>query len=93
MKAFINGRRVFGTPMKGLPPEYPSEMVSFGNLDPIILYFIIFHYCYSKSCAQEYFFDPEVLTEGEVAPNDRCCRVCGKIGHFLKDCPMRNKWV
>uniref|UniRef100_A0A3P9NVC0 CCHC-type domain-containing protein n=1 Tax=Poecilia reticulata TaxID=8081 RepID=A0A3P9NVC0_POERE len=65
MKAFINGRRVFGTPMKGLPPEYPSEM--------------------------EYFFDPEVLTEGEVAPNDRCCRVCGKIGHFLKDCPMRNK--
>ncbi|XP_035999912.1 terminal uridylyltransferase 7 [Fundulus heteroclitus] len=65
MKAFINGRRVFGTPMKVLPPVYPSEM--------------------------EYFFDPEVLTEGQVAPNDRCCRVCGKIGHFLKDCPMRNK--
>ncbi|PWA15881.1 hypothetical protein CCH79_00009039 [Gambusia affinis] len=65
MKAFINGRRVFGTPMKGFPPEYPNEM--------------------------EYFFDPEVLTEGEVAPNDRCCRVCRKIGHFLKDCPMRNK--
>ncbi|KAM4745927.1 terminal uridylyltransferase 7 [Anableps anableps] len=65
MKAFINGRRVFGTPVRSLPPVYPSEM--------------------------EYFFDPEVLTEGEVAPNDRCCRVCGKIGHFLKDCPMRNK--
>lgn len=65
MKAFINGRRVFGTPVRSWPPVYPSEM--------------------------EYFFDPDVLTEGEVAPNDRCCRVCGKIGHFLKDCPMRNK--
>ncbi|XP_073527049.1 terminal uridylyltransferase 7 [Phyllobates terribilis] len=65
MKAFINGRRVFGTPIKGIPKEYPSKM--------------------------EYFFDPDVLTEGEVAPNDRCCRICGKIGHFMKDCPMRRK--
>ncbi|EMP41232.1 Terminal uridylyltransferase 7 [Chelonia mydas] len=65
MKAFINGRRVFGTPIKGFPKEYPSKM--------------------------EYFFDPEVLTEGELAPNDRCCRICGKIGHFMKDCPMRRK--
>ncbi|KAL2092115.1 hypothetical protein ACEWY4_011913 [Coilia grayii] len=65
MKAFINGRRVFGTPVKAFPPEYPDKM--------------------------EYFFDPEVLTEGEVAPNDRCCRICGKIGHFVKDCPMRKK--
>ncbi|XP_023658732.2 terminal uridylyltransferase 7 [Paramormyrops kingsleyae] len=65
MKAFINGRRVFGTPIKVYPPEYPSKM--------------------------EYFFDPEVLTEGELAPNDRCCRICGKIGHFMKDCPIRRK--
>ncbi|XP_060618072.2 terminal uridylyltransferase 7 [Anolis sagrei] len=65
MKAFINGRRVFGTPIRGIPKEYPSKM--------------------------EYFFDPEVLTEGELAPNDRCCRICGKIGHFMKDCPMRRK--
>ncbi|KAM4053082.1 terminal uridylyltransferase 7 isoform 1-T1 [Anomaloglossus baeobatrachus] len=65
MKAFINGRRVFGIPIKGIPKEYPSKM--------------------------EYFFDPDVLTEGEVAPNDRCCRICGKIGHFMKDCPMRRK--
>ncbi|XP_015135717.2 terminal uridylyltransferase 7 isoform X2 [Gallus gallus] len=65
MKAFINGRRVFGTPVKIFPKEYPSKM--------------------------EYFFDPEVLTEGELAPNDRCCRICGKIGHFMKDCPMRRK--
>ncbi|CAN8220162.1 unnamed protein product [Coccothraustes coccothraustes] len=65
MKAFINGRRVFGTPVKIFPKEYPSKM--------------------------EYFFDPEVLTEGELAPNDRCCRTCGKIGHFMKDCPMRQK--
>ncbi|XP_053180647.1 terminal uridylyltransferase 7 [Scomber japonicus] len=65
MKAFINGRTVFGTPVKVFLPQYPSQM--------------------------EYFFDPEVLTEGEVAPNDRCCRICGKIGHFMKDCPMRKK--
>ncbi|OXB64801.1 hypothetical protein ASZ78_010394 [Callipepla squamata] len=65
MKAFINGRRVFGTPVKIFPKEYPTKM--------------------------EYFFDPEVLTEGELAPNDRCCRICGKIGHFMKDCPMRRK--
>ncbi|MGH0163446.1 UNVERIFIED_CONTAM: hypothetical protein FKN15_049047 [Acipenser sinensis] len=65
MKAFINGRRVFGTPVKGFPSEYPTKM--------------------------EYFFDPEVLTEGELAPNDRCCRICGKIGHFMKDCPLRRK--
>lgn len=65
MKAFINGRTVFGTPVRAFPPVYPTHM--------------------------EYFFDPEVLTEGEVAPNDRCCRICGKIGHFMKDCPMRKK--
>ncbi|XP_031426923.1 terminal uridylyltransferase 7 [Clupea harengus] len=65
MKAFINGRRVFGTPVNTFPPEYPDKM--------------------------EYFYDPEVLTEGEVAPNDRCCRICGKIGHFVKDCPIRKK--
>lgn len=65
MKAFINGRRVFGIPVKGLPKDYPSKLA--------------------------YFFDPDVLTEGELAPNDRCCRICGKIGHFMKDCPMRRK--
>ncbi|KAF4019482.1 hypothetical protein G4228_011273 [Cervus hanglu yarkandensis] len=65
MKAFINGRRVFGIPVKGFPKDYPSKM--------------------------EYFFDPDVLTEGQLAPNDRCCRICGKIGHFMKDCPMRRK--
>ncbi|XP_023554912.1 terminal uridylyltransferase 7 isoform X3 [Octodon degus] len=65
MKAFINGRRVFGIPVKGFPKDCPSKM--------------------------EYFFDPDVLTEGELAPNDRCCRICGKIGHFMKDCPMRRK--
>uniref|UniRef100_A0A8B9UID9 RNA uridylyltransferase n=1 Tax=Anas zonorhyncha TaxID=75864 RepID=A0A8B9UID9_9AVES len=55
MKAFINGRKLFGTPF------YPTE----------------------------YFFDSKVLTDGELAPNDRCCRVCGKIGHYMKDCPKR----
>uniref|UniRef100_A0A8D2M7J0 RNA uridylyltransferase n=1 Tax=Zonotrichia albicollis TaxID=44394 RepID=A0A8D2M7J0_ZONAL len=57
MKAFINGRKLFGTPF------YPAE----------------------------YFFDSKVLTDGELAPNDRCCRVCGKIGHYMKDCPKRRR--
>ncbi|XP_050965359.1 terminal uridylyltransferase 7 [Labeo rohita] len=65
MKAFINARTVFGTPVRSFPPEYSNKM--------------------------EYFFDPEVLTEGKLAPNDRCCRICGKIGHFMKDCPMRRR--
>lgn len=65
MKAFINARRVFGSPVRVFPPDYSNKM--------------------------EYFFDPEVLTEGKLAPNDRCCRICGKIGHFMKDCPMRKR--
>ncbi|KAG9466915.1 hypothetical protein GDO78_015896, partial [Eleutherodactylus coqui] len=62
MKAFINGRKLFGTPF------YPQP----GH-------------------EAEYFFDSKVLTDGELAPNDRCCRVCGKIGHYMKDCPKRRR--
>uniref|UniRef100_A0A9J7YPT6 RNA uridylyltransferase n=1 Tax=Cyprinus carpio carpio TaxID=630221 RepID=A0A9J7YPT6_CYPCA len=65
LKAFINARTVFGTPVRCFPPEYSNKM--------------------------EYFFDPEMLTEGKLAPNDRCCRICGKIGHFMKDCLMRKR--
>ena len=36
---------------------------------------------------QRYFFDVYFLTDGYEAPNDRNCRVCGKIGHIAKDCP------
>uniref|UniRef100_A0A8B9S8B5 Terminal uridylyl transferase 4 n=1 Tax=Apteryx owenii TaxID=8824 RepID=A0A8B9S8B5_APTOW len=62
MKAFINGRKLFGTP---------------------------FHPTVGREA--EYFFDSKVLTDGELAPNDRCCRVCGKIGHYMKDCPKRRR--
>ncbi|XP_068949092.1 terminal uridylyltransferase 4-like isoform X1 [Petaurus breviceps papuanus] len=64
MKAFINGRKLFGTPF------YPLV-----------------------GREAEYFFDSKVLTDGELAPNDRCCRVCGKIGHYMKDCPKRRRWA
>ena len=37
---------------------------------------------------QRYFFDVYFLTDGYEAPNDRNCRVCGKIGHIAKECPL-----
>ncbi|CAL8255321.1 unnamed protein product [Merluccius merluccius] len=64
MKAFINGRKLFGTPF------YPHP-----------------------GTEADYFFDSKVLTDGELAPNDRCCRICGKIGHYMKDCPKRRRSV
>ena len=45
------------------------------------------------SLLQDYFFDSKVLTDGELAPNDRCCRICGKIGHYMKDCPKRRRYA
>ncbi|XP_077450743.1 terminal uridylyltransferase 4 isoform X5 [Stigmatopora argus] len=62
MKAFINGRKLFGTPF------YPV-----------------------RGTEVDYFFDVKVLTDGELAPNDRCCRICGKIGHYMKDCPKKRR--
>nr|XP_057929506.1 terminal uridylyltransferase 4 [Doryrhamphus excisus] len=62
MKAFINGRNLFGNPFYPIPG---TEV--------------------------DYFFNPNVLTDGELAPNDRCCRICGKIGHYMKDCPKRRR--
>jgi len=32
-----------------------------------------------------------LLTNGEEVPSDRCCRICGKIGHFIKDCPLSSR--
>ncbi|XP_064604614.1 terminal uridylyltransferase 4-like isoform X2 [Liolophura sinensis] len=39
----------------------------------------------------DYFFAADKLTE-EAPPTDKCCRACGKIGHFVKECPIvRNR--
>ncbi|RMX54461.1 hypothetical protein pdam_00013175 [Pocillopora damicornis] len=37
---------------------------------------------------QRYFFDVYFLTDGFEAPSDRNCRVCNKIGHIARDCPL-----
>lgn len=42
----------------------------------------------SFSFLQDYFFDSDLLCDGKP-PNDRGCRMCGKIGHMVKDCPNR----
>jgi len=34
-----------------------------------------------------YFFDQKRLTDGKP-PADRGCHVCGKIGHYVRDCPV-----
>ncbi|KAL1764752.1 terminal uridylyltransferase 7 isoform X2, partial [Sigmodon hispidus] len=69
LKAFFNGRRIFGSPVNSSPEMSTVEMKDLASI----------------------LFDQDVITEGELAPNDRCCRICGKIGHFMKDCPMRRK--
>ena len=43
---------------------------------------------YNRKCIQDYFFDPDLLTDG-APPNDRGCRACGKIGHLVADCPRK----
>jgi flagellar biosynthesis GTPase FlhF len=40
---------------------------------------------------QRFFFDPYTLTDGLMPPTDRNCRVCGKIGHWGKQCPYNNR--
>ncbi|XP_062573267.1 terminal uridylyltransferase 4-like isoform X2 [Saccostrea cucullata] len=39
------------------------------------------------SSPADYFFDKDRLTSGSP-PNDRGCRVCNKIGHIAKECPV-----
>ncbi|XP_056018011.1 terminal uridylyltransferase 7-like isoform X5 [Ostrea edulis] len=39
------------------------------------------------SSPADFFFDKTRLTEGSP-PNDRGCRVCNKIGHIAKECPI-----
>lgn len=36
----------------------------------------------------DYFFDRKRLTEGNL-PTGRGCRLCGKIGHKIKECPVK----
>ena len=70
-KAFINGRRLFGTPLTSNPRGYRTvqverprrKMTNWGWIEQL----------------QDYFFDPDLLTDG-APPNDRGCRACGKVG-------------
>ena len=45
-------------------------------------------YEFHPDLIQQYFFNPQFLNNGDIAPSDRNCRVCGKIGHIAKDCPL-----
>ncbi|RWS16145.1 hypothetical protein B4U79_04566, partial [Dinothrombium tinctorium] len=38
----------------------------------------------------DYFFDRDRLTEGTL-PTGRGCRLCGKIGHKVADCPIKRE--
>ena len=37
---------------------------------------------------QRSFFDVQILTNGLLPPTGRNCNVCGKIGHWAKECPF-----
>ena len=106
MKAFINGRKLFGTPFY---PKHGMEAVgctrhtrthrfSLCHASKLVIILEASSLCLTPcswvpSLLQDYFFDSKVLTDGELAPNDRCCRICGKIGHYMKDCPKRRRYV
>ncbi|XP_047146010.1 terminal uridylyltransferase 4 isoform X1 [Hydra vulgaris] len=39
----------------------------------------------TKLSMKEYYFDRSCFTD-DIVPNDRCCRICGKIGHVATNC-------
>ena len=69
-KAFISGRRLFGTPLTSNPRGYRTVQV--GPADKKTTQ------KHPEQPAQDYFFDPDLLTDGPP-PNDRGCRACGKV--------------
>ena len=40
---------------------------------------------------QGHLFNPNLLIPGGPPPNDRGCRICGKLGHKAKECEFIRK--
>ncbi|CAG0897670.1 unnamed protein product [Cyprideis torosa] len=82
-KALIRGREVFGTPIASVPRTYSER-----NQDIILCPSAPMDFKLLR--IMNYLISPAALTLGVgTAPNDRGCHFCRRVGHQVKDCPLR----